>query len=698
MNTGRTWWSSLAHTLTAAARVERRWSDPQNLMRAAVALVAGSVIGWAIDDRMAWAMMMVGTFICGICTLLPATRTRFSVSLISGAVFSAAVFAGVYLHELGWWFLPFLFVGSYVAGLWRAFGIVPGIRACLMVIGVMITADLSPGVDQGLVMARWIAVGAALVVAAQFLPPYGMRHHSQRRNLAALYDALAGYAAEGPAGRLPSTPFTLARTALGVLPSSARRPAGPLFALYGAAEEVRRALKTTAHSADVPRTAVATVLKAVAAAVRSGRAADLDTALHSPAAQELERWRGAEADLVLPRLAEALGITRYTLRRSDRPGEFELGEHHLVGFPADAVRFARQRVAAALRPGAPLFMNTVRLAVGATAGEAIGRWTGDFGGHGLPSHGFWAALTTILVLFPDYGHTLTRGWGRSAGSVIGGVVAWALLLPDIWNHGALVVAATALALLSFCTLLMGQWVLNIFITAWIVFLIGGIGLAPTTEAAWGRAADTVVGALLGMAIFLILPTYHHNRLPGLLARWVEAQRDLFGTLLDGYARAGAVDPAVLGTLRHHARHAREQLEAAIASLAHEPRSHRARWNTTELAAIQAAVFDVARAATLVHGSLPRTPSDAVPETALFAAEVRDHLDRLAEDLALDTPPQGGSLHQVFDRIASSGRLAQLTDPTAPGGVSHARSRALTACLQTVTSVEHLERAALGRAA
>ncbi len=692
------WWSSVVRTLTAATRVERRRSEPQALMRAAVALVAGSVIGWAMDDRTAWAMMMVGAFICGICTLLPATRSRFSVSAICGAVFSAAVFAGVYLHELGWWFLLFLFIGSYVAGLWRAFGIVPGIRACLMVIGAMITADLSPGVDQGLVMARWIAVGAALVVAAQFLPPYGMRHHGQRRSLAALYGALAGYAAEGPAGRLPSTPFTLARTALGVLPSAARRPAGPLFALYGAAEEVRRALKATAHSGDVPRAAVASVLTAVATAVRSGRAADLDTVLDSPAVRDLRQWRGAEAELLLPRLTEALDITRYTLRRADRPGDFDLHDHHFAGFPADAARFGLQRVAAELRPGAPLFMNTVRIAVGATAGEAVGRWTGSFGGHGLPSHGFWAALTTMLVLFPDYGHTLTRGWGRSAGSVIGGVVAWALLLPDIWSHGALVVAATVLALLSFCTLLMGQWVLNLFITAWIVFLVGGIGLAPTTEAAWGRAADTVVGALLGMVIFLILPTYHHNRLPELLARWVEAQRDLFGALLDGYARAGAVDPAALGTLRLGARQTRERLEAAIGSLAHEPRGHRARWNATELAAIQAAVFDVARAAALVHGNLPRTHADAVPETALFAAEVRDHLDRLAEDLALDAPPRTGDLRSAFDHVAGSGRLAQLSDPTAHDGISHARSRALTACLRTVTSVEHLERAALGRAA
>ncbi|WP_030838875.1 hypothetical protein [Streptomyces hygroscopicus] len=143
--------------------------------------------------------------------------------------------------------------------------------------------------------------------------------------------------------------------------------------------------------------------------------------------------------------------------------------------------------------------------------------------------------------------------------------------------------------------------------------------------------------------------------------------DLFGALLDGYARIGAVDPAGLGALRHRAWRTRERLEAAIGGLAHEPHGHRARWTAAGLGAVQAAVFEVSRAAALVHGNLPRTPSDAVPETALFAAEVRDHLDRLAEDLALGAPLRTGALRESFDRVASGGRLAQLVDPTAPGG-------------------------------
>ncbi|WP_169793073.1 hypothetical protein, partial [Streptomyces albus] len=80
-----------------------------------------------------------------------------------------------------------LAVVAFLAGLWRALGPAPGIRACLVVIGMLITADVSPGIGPGLEMVRWIGAGAALVVLVQLLPPYGNRHAAQRRKLAEVY-------------------------------------------------------------------------------------------------------------------------------------------------------------------------------------------------------------------------------------------------------------------------------------------------------------------------------------------------------------------------------------------------------------------------------------------------------------------------------------------------------------------------------
>ncbi|GGM14803.1 hypothetical protein GCM10010129_68740 [Streptomyces fumigatiscleroticus] len=73
----------------------------------------------------------------------------------------------------------------------------------------------------------------------------------------------------------------------------------------------------------------------------------------------------------------------------------------------------------------------------------------------------------------------------------------------------------------------------------------------------------------------------------------------------------------------------------------------------------------------------------MPGTAPFAAEFRGHLDRLAEDLALDAPLRTGDLRTAFDRIASNGRLTQLPArpdmrsgrPEAEGPAKPVRSRA-----------------------
>ncbi|MGI5472796.1 FUSC family protein [Streptomyces sp. CA-132043] len=361
----------------------------------------------------------------------------------------------------------------------------------------------------------------------------------------------------------------------------------------------------------------------------------------------------------------------------------------LDAFPAEsALRSGWRRLRAELRPGAPLFLHAIRIAVGTAAGEAVGRAFGDFWGHALPDHGFWAALTTMLVLFPDYGHTFARGWARPIGSILGGLVAWVVLLPGGWHAGWLVAVATVLAACVFLTLRVGQLVLNFFITAWIVFLITRLGSAAHLIE-WGRPADTLVGALLGLVVFVAIPTYHHHRTHELLADWLRVQRRLLPALVTGYAEAGAVDPAEIDVLRRQARQARERLDAAVASLGHEPRRHRSRWSATELTAIQHAVYEIGQCASVLYDRQPGSAVDAVPETAEFAAVLDHHLAELAAVVAAKGRPAEGVLRAAFDATATRSGLADLVDATAPDGVAHARGRALTLCLRTVTAVEEL---------
>ncbi|WP_037612104.1 FUSC family protein [Streptomyces albus] len=644
------WTASLAHTVRKGFRTERAFADPWAIARAVLAVAVGAAIGWMRDDLLATTMMSVGAFICGIGTLLAPLRHRAVNALAMAAAFTAATTLGVFLQPTGWYVLPVLAVVAFLAGLWRALGPAPGIRACLVVIGMLITADVSPGIGPGLEMVRWIGAGAALVVLVQLLPPYGNRHAAQRRKLAEVYASLAAYARteeaagaaaarpgaavtrSGGAARMSPAPFTAARNALGLLPSSARPAAAPLYGLLGEAERIRRALYAAPGTPHVPYRALA----------------------EDPLRDE-----------EIPALCTPEGLVRGGLRR----------------------------LRAGLDPsmtGTPLLRHALRVGIGTTLGEAAGRAIGDFWGHGLPSHGFWAALTTMLVLFPDYEHTFARGWSRPVGSAVGGLLAWGLLQFS-WSHGALALATVAFSAVTFVLLRTGQHVLNVVLTAWIVFLLHQMGTAQGLVA-WGRPADTVLGAAIALAVFLVLPTWHHHRVGDLLARWLRTQQRLLPALLTGYADVGAADRAALEDMRDATRRAREELESAVAHLPHEPRGHRARWTADELARLTAAAFELTRCTALLTEHLPRRPAETVPELAQYAAPLRDHLGRLAQ---LARSPHGGpalrpgALRDDFAALCARTGLAWLADPAEPDAVSRPRARALNASLRTVLALETL---------
>lgn len=677
------WTSAVGRSFRAALTVERVLSEPGAIVRAVLAVIAAAVIGGLTGDPLAWVMMSVGAFICGIGTLLAPVRHRAVNAFALGAGFSLAALAGVWLHQAGWYFLIVLAVLSYVAGLWRALGVAPGIRACLVVIGCMITADLAATVEAGLVMVRWMAAGAALTVAAQLLPPYGRRHPAQRKALAALYASLAGYARtagiEGAGGHPAAAPFTAARRTLDLLPRFARPAAAPLYGLLVEAERIRRALLLASDSPKAPREEIAEALDSVARSLRTSRREPLDP--HT--VRTLETWRGATAEELLPSLDEAGRLVGLRVDRENPDGTHSV----LALFPAEhPARAGLRRLWSAARPGDPLFPHALRVAVGTTAGEAAGRALGDFWGHGLPGHGFWAALTTMLVLFPDYGHTFARGWARPIGSILGGLAAWAALRPAWWTPDRLVVAAVVLAACVFLTLRVGQLVLNLFITAWLVVLIARLGKAPDLIA-WGRPADTLLGAMIGLLVFVVLPTYHHDRLSSLVAAWTDVQRRLLNVLVGGLTEPGAVRHEDIDALRSRSRHTRERLEAAVAAVRHEPRGHRARWSAAEIEAIQRAIADLSRCASQLYAAQPRREADAVPEAAEIAALFDARLAALADALDRGAPVPEATLRASFDDSARRGGLTDLTDHRSPDGIAHARARALTLCLRTALAVD-----------
>ncbi|WP_351232362.1 hypothetical protein [Streptomyces sp. NPDC002133] len=243
------------------------FAAPSVIARAVLGVLLATLLGGLLDDPVAGAMAGVGAFICGIGTLLSPLRHRVVNALGMAAAFSAMAVLGALVHGTTWLFLLLLAVAAFAAGLWRTLGVAPGIRGCLTLIGLMITADLAPDVHGGLVMAGWIATGTGLVVVVQLLPPYDPRFAAQRRALAALYRSLAeGSVSADSAALGRSAPFTASRQALDLLPQFSRPPAAAMFGLLGEAERIRRALQTVRLT--VPASAAAGNQEALAAAAQ----------------------------------------------------------------------------------------------------------------------------------------------------------------------------------------------------------------------------------------------------------------------------------------------------------------------------------------------------------------------------------------------------------------------------------------------
>ena len=692
------WWLSLVTLGREGLRVQRAFAAPGAIVRAVLAVLLATLLGLLLNDPVAGTMASIGALICGMATLQNSLRHRVVNALAMAAALSAMALLGALVHGITWLFLLLLAVVAFAAGVWWTLGVAPGIRASLTVIGLMITNHLSPDLHAGLVMAGWIATGTGLVVAMQLLPPYGPRFAGQRRTLAALYRSLSAAAdatAPGAPGANPaasSAPFTEARQALDLLPQFSRPAAAALFGLLGEAERIRRALQTVQVA--VPSaaaagdreglTAAARVLDAVARTVETGRQHVAPTAVWT----RLESWAVASAERSPHDLAARLRQVERLARRSTEGRLGDVLEPHteVPGLYAGTPTVARtaRRMRAQVHPQGPIFRHAVRLAVGVVIGEVIGRSIGGWGGLGIPAHGFWVALTTMLVLFPDYGQTIVRGWGRAAGAVLGGLLGWVLSLPH-WSPTGLAVASVVLAAASFLTVRTGQLMLNVWMVSYIVLLIHHIGGLPGPTA-WTRAADTAVGAALAVLIFLVWPTWSTRRLPGLLAEWLRLQDRLLPELLTGYADVSAADPVAIDELRARSRQAREHLEVAVQQSHAEPAHHLGPWSRQQLEEIRTQVSTLAGCATLLREHLPRTPQDTVPELTEMADPLHEHLAALARAAAGAEAVAPGALRSVVDDfVARSGPVAAAADGT--GSAAVRRAVALTTTI--VDAVEDL---------
>jgi uncharacterized membrane protein YccC len=264
--------------------------------------------------------------------------------------------------------------------------------------------------------------------------------------------------------------------------------------------------------------------------------------------------------LVMVAHARALGgQLRAAVRNADFAGS--RGELRQAAREAALPRHLRPRnPLAILRANLHLSSVAFRHAIRCGACLAIAIASERIAGIG---HGYWIPMTCAIVLKPDFAGTFRIGLLRVAGTLLGLLLATALVHVAFGNEWARIVLLVVLCF-GFRQLTTMHYGLGVMLlTALIVVLLSFEGMSPaaTMDA---RALGTGLGSALALAAYALWPTWERGRVRSTLADLLDAYRQYF------MAVAGD-DTRVRSEVRALSRRARSNAQASLDRLRGEPR-------------------------------------------------------------------------------------------------------------------------------
>lgn len=183
----------------------------------------------------------------------------------------------------------------------------------------------------------------------------------------------------------------------------------------------------------------------------------------------------------------------------------------------------------------------------------------------------WAVMATALVLMPDFAATFSRGVLRLAGTLVGLVLATALLatLPVSAYAQVSMVVVLTLVLRYVASANHGLYVM--VGTALIVALLTQFGI-DADDVVVVRGANTVIGGSLALLVYWLWPTWERTQTGDVLAAMLDAYRRYFRAVWTGYVRPELSIVAELDRARQVARRTRSNVDASLERLRAEPSS------------------------------------------------------------------------------------------------------------------------------
>lgn len=178
------------------------------------------------------------------------------------------------------------------------------------------------------------------------------------------------------------------------------------------------------------------------------------------------------------------------------------------------------------------FRHSLRLTIAILTGFVIG---GLFPLQNI----YWILLTIVVIMRPGYGLTKERSWHRIFGTILGGLIAFAILS---FIHNPVLIGSFAIIamILGFTFTAINYKIGATFVTIYVVFVYGL--LTPNIEnVIQFRIIDTLVGAALSfLASYFLWPSWEFLNAPVHLKKSIEANRNYLSEISRFYNEKGTV--------------------------------------------------------------------------------------------------------------------------------------------------------------
>ncbi|MDO8732685.1 MAG: FUSC family protein [Actinomycetota bacterium] len=251
-----------------------------------------------------------------------------------------------------------------------------------------------------------------------------------------------------------------------------------------------------------------------------------------------------DTGVVPPELTAALGDLDAAVTSSLSPASKTRAVR--VGSDEPTLRSWFTHLPSSLAIGAPGARQGLRIALALAVATAISLW------FGIP-HGYWIAMSALMVMKSDFASTLSQGLLRVAGTVVAVVAVSAVfaMIGDVgWVYAVLIMIAAPLVM---------RWMtVNYFwasIAMATTMLLLSEAQTPSLGPPEARLLATLLGCGIALIVFLVLPNWRGSELVAVLTGAIRAQFDWTTEVLAALADPSPLDKVRLRELDLFARRA-----------------------------------------------------------------------------------------------------------------------------------------------